>query len=197
MDGMSITKGRYSFHWRAGYQAQITNKGLTATRTKDSYCDAVLIGSQPLEDGRMFEVRIEATVTEWSGSITIGCTTSRPDTVSLPSTLYYQLLDIVSEQRLVLPGESWIMGGSTLVKHGQKLQNPFQQNTESLNIGETVGIARIGRKLKFYINGIDQGTAEDNLPPTVYPMVDLYGKCTQVSIVLPGELYGAKVNSLE
>ena len=51
-------------------------------------------------------------------------------------------------------------------------------------------IARIGRKLKFYVNGTDQGTAaEDNLPPVVYPMVDLYGKCTQISIVLPGKLY--------
>ena len=51
-----------------------------------------------------------------------------------------------------------------------------------------MGIACVGRKLKFYINGRDQGTAEDNLLPVVYPLVDVFANCTQVSIVSPGKL---------
>ena len=180
---MSISRGRYSFHSYAGRLAQITNEGVTATRKSSLiYFDrAVLIGAQPLEDGKMFEVRIEEKVTRWFGllreSIAIGCTTSKPEAVSLPNSL--------SD----FGQDSWIMLGSTVVKHGRQRINDYGRDIESLDIGDAVGIARIGRKLKFYVNGTDQGTAEDNLPEVVYPMVDLYGKCTQISIVLPGELF--------
>ena len=176
---MSIPKGRYSFHSRAGPLAQITNEGLTATRKNplSDFNNAVLIGAQPLEDGKMFEVRIEDKVASWSGSITIGCTTSRPEAVSLPNSLSG------------FGQDSWIMHGSALVKHGRQRVNDYGRDIESLDIDDAVGIARVGKKLKFYVNGVDQGTAEENLPPVVYPMVDLYGKCTQLSIVLPGKLY--------
>ena len=185
---MSIPRGRYSFHSRAGLLAQITNEGLTATMKNplDDFWNAVLIGSQPLEDGKMFEVRIEKTVDgPWVGSVIIGCTTSRPEAVSLPKTLVGE----GSAGNFVQ--DSWIfLGHSRFVKHGR---NPgialgYGCDTELLDIGDTVGMACVGRKLKFYINGSDQGTAEDNLPPVVYPMVDVYGKCVQVSIVSPGKL---------
>ena len=125
----------------------------------------------------MFEVRIEEKVTSWSGPIAIGCTTSRPEAVSLPNSLSG------------FGQDSWIMHGCALVKHGRQRINDYGRDIESLDIGDAVGIARMGRKVKFYVNGTDQGTAEDNLPPVVYLMVDLYGKCTQISIVLPGKLY--------
>ena len=176
---MSIARGRYSFHSHAGPLAQITDEGVTATRKNplSDFNNAVLIGAQPLEDGKMFEVRIEEKVTSWSGSIAIGCTNSRPEAVSLPNSLSG------------FGQDSWIMHGCALVKHGRQRINDYGRDIESLDIGDTVGIARIGGKLKFYVNGTDQGTAEENLPPVVYPMVDLYGKCTQISIVLPGMLY--------
>ena len=176
---MSIARGRYSFHSHAGPLAQITNEGVTATRKNplSDFNNAVLIGAQSLEDGKMFEVRIEEKVTSWSGSIAIGCTTSRPEAVSLPNSLSG------------FGQDSWIMHGCALVKHGRQRINDYGCDIESLDIGDAVGIARMGRKLKFYVNGTDQGTAEDNLPPVVYPMVDLYGKCTQISVVLPGKLY--------
>ena len=176
---MAIARGRYSFHSHAGPLAQITNEGVTATRKNplSDFNNAVLIGAQPLEDGKMFEVRVEEKVTSWSGSIAIGCTTSRPEAVSLPNSLSG------------FGQDSWIMHGCALVKHGRQRINDYGRDIESLDIEDTVGIARIGRKLKFYVNGKDQGTAEDNLPPVVYPMVDLYGKCTKISLLLPGKLY--------
>ena len=184
---MAIARGRYSFHSHAGPLAQITNEGVTAkvTATRKNpdpvnidFNNAVLIGAQPLEDGKMFEIRIEEKVTSWSehGSIAIGCTTARPEVVSLPNSLSG------------FGQDSWIMQGCALVKHGRQRINDYGRDIESLDIGDTVGIARIGRNLKFYVNGKDQGTAEDNLPPVVYPMVDLHGKCTQISIVLPSKL---------
>ena len=184
---MSIPRGRYSFHSRAGPLAQITNEGLTATRKSPLgyFGNAVLIGAQPLEEGKMFEVRIEKTVHRWRGSVIIGCTTFRPEAVLLPTTS----LATIDESKFVQ--DSWIFWApSQLVKHGRNPGTPlcYGRDIESLDIGDTVGIACVGRKLKFYINGSDQGTAEDNLPPVVYPMVDVYGRCAQVSIVSPGKL---------
>lgn len=34
----------------------------------------------------------------------------------------------------------------------------------------------------IYINGISQGIAATNLPAVVYAVIDMYGKCVQVSI---------------
>jgi hypothetical protein len=38
-------------------------------------------------------------------------------------------------------------------------------------------------ELVFYVNGMSQGVAADDLPARVYAVVDLYGKCAQVTIV--------------
>lgn len=39
--------------------------------------------------------------------------------------------------------------------------------------------------LIFYINGESQGVGAEELPNVVYAIVDLYGKCVQVSITSP------------
>ena len=39
--------------------------------------------------------------------------------------------------------------------------------------------------LVFYVNGESQGVAVENVPPVLYAVVDLYGKCVQVSITNP------------
>lgn len=41
--------------------------------------------------------------------------------------------------------------------------------------------------LHYYINGVDQGSACDNVPPNIYGVIDLYGQCAQVSIVNSSE----------
>lgn len=37
----------------------------------------------------------------------------------------------------------------------------------------------------FYVNGESQGVAAEGLPNVVYAVVDLYGKCVQVSVTSP------------
>ena len=37
--------------------------------------------------------------------------------------------------------------------------------------------------LHIFVNGIDQGPAFDDVPARVFAVVDLYGKCSQISIV--------------
>ena len=175
---MSIPRGRYSFHSRAGPLAQITNEGLTAARKNPlrEFNKAVVIGAQPLEDGKMFEVCIEETtkyskekVVPWIGSLNIGWTASRPETVSLSDDTF---------------GDTKEMGECDVICD-------HIWNFRRLDIGDTVGIVRIGRKLKCYVNGQAKAIKKDmkdDLPPVVYPIVDLYGECAQVSIVSSGKL---------
>lgn len=65
---------RYKFFGSCGTQAEISNDGTTAQRRKpqSEFNDAVLIGSEPLVDGVLFQVRIDKKVTSWTGSIMIG-----------------------------------------------------------------------------------------------------------------------------
>ena len=149
---MSIPRGRYSFHSRAGPLAQITNEGLTATRQnpRSNFCNAVLIGAQPLGDAKMFEVRIEETIKSWVGSLIIGCTTSRPEDVWLPKTL-----EVLLHSRIFMQ-DLWMLYSSlAFVKHGcnPPIALRYGYNIDSLDIGDTVGIARVGRKLKFLMAG--------------------------------------------
>lgn len=37
--------------------------------------------------------------------------------------------------------------------------------------------------LHFFVNGADQGPAATGVPPRVYAVVDMYGKCAQVTTV--------------
>lgn len=40
----------------------------------------------------------------------------------------------------------------------------------------------------IFINGISQGVAATDLPTTLYAVIDMYGKCVQVSIYNAGPL---------
>lgn len=39
--------------------------------------------------------------------------------------------------------------------------------------------------LKFFVNGDCQGVAAANLPQMLYAVVDMYGKCAQVTVTAP------------
>ena len=64
----------YSFHRRCGRRAKISNHSRTAERVHhvNEFNNAVVICSQSLEDGKIFEVKIDKKITTWSGSILVG-----------------------------------------------------------------------------------------------------------------------------
>lgn len=43
-------------------------------------------------------------------------------------------------------------------------------------------------ELKFFVNGESQGVAAENIPEKVYAIVNLYGRCAQVTVVPQNDL---------
>lgn len=56
--------------------------------------------------------------------------------------------------------------------------------TFALQAGDTVGVVRKeDGSLHFFVNGVPQGPAAWNVPPSVYAVVDLYGQAAQATIM--------------
>ncbi len=80
-----------------------------------------------------------------------------------------------------------MFNGETLWKDGVRTSYGCQAFT-ALREGDTVGVMKQGSQLHFFVNGQDQGVADGNLSEEtgVYALVDLYGRCTKVTIASGG-----------
>lgn len=65
------------------------------------------------------------------------------------------------------------------------MHEPFSVWSLSLlQAGDTVGVVRKeDGSLHFFVNGVAQGPAAWNVPPSVYAVVDLYGQAAQATIM--------------
>lgn len=119
-----------------------------------------------------FEVRIDVKIHTWSGSIELGVTTSNPDTVELPACAGK------------LKNGTWIMSGISVLKDGNSLMEYYGADLDKLNEGDRVGVMRTSKgELIFFINGESQGVAARDIPKNVFGLINLYGKCGQVTVV--------------
>ncbi|XP_040064057.1 neuralized-like protein 4 [Ixodes scapularis] len=163
-----------SFHQRKGYLVTISNGNRTAQRIHphQEFNNGIVMSAQPLRDHQLFEVRIDKKVATWSGSIEIGVTALDPCTLAFPSSATN------------LREGSWVMSGTGVLQDGQPLVEEYGTDLDQLGEGDRVGVMRsTAGELQFFVNGRSQGVAARRLPPRVYAVVDLYGKCAQVSIV--------------
>ena len=74
--------------------------------------------------------------------------------------------------------------GSSILRDGHTSVEEYGQDLDQLGEGDRIGVIRTERgALHFYVNGEDQGPAVSNIPERVWAIVDMYGKCAQVTIV--------------
>ena len=108
----------------------------------------------------------------WSGSIEIGVIALDPENIELPASA------------TALCEGSWILSGCTVLRNSESILDEYGCDLDACAIGDRIGVqrTRIG-ELRIYLNGVDQGVAAVNLPKKVYAVVDLYGKCTKVTVV--------------
>uniref|UniRef100_A0A8B9PAZ3 NHR domain-containing protein n=1 Tax=Apteryx owenii TaxID=8824 RepID=A0A8B9PAZ3_APTOW len=133
----------------------------------------LVLSRDPLRPGRVFTVRIDRKVNSWSGSIEVGVTALDPAELDFPSSA------------TGLRGGSWVVSGCSVLRDGRSLREDFGPDLDALGEGDRVGVqATPGGELRLWVNGRDWGVAAAGLPPRVWAVVDLYGKCTQVTVVL-------------
>lgn len=170
--------GDLRFYHIHGRNARISNNGMTASRPRaySEFSEAIVVCNRPLRDGELFEVVIEKMVDRWSSSIEAGVTAIRPDELEFPSTM------------TEIDHDTWVLSGSSLMRDGVTLRNMYSCDLDSLTTRTKLGMMRnIDGTLHYYVDGVDQGPAFEGLPQYVYPVIDLYGQCAQVSIVSPGD----------
>uniref|UniRef100_A0A8C4EKB9 Neuralized-like protein 4 n=1 Tax=Dicentrarchus labrax TaxID=13489 RepID=A0A8C4EKB9_DICLA len=165
---------RLLFHTNCGQKAAIISDGRTALRphATDDFNHGVVLSSRPLRSNEVFQVRIDKMVDKWAGSIEIGVTTHNPAYLQLPSTMTN------------LRSGTWMMTGNGVMHNGTTILDEYGHNLDRLKAGDTVGVVRKeDGSLHFFVNGVAQGPAAWNVPPSVYAVVDLYGQAAQATIM--------------
>lgn len=165
---------RLIFHTNCGTHAEVINNGRTAHRpnASDDFNNGVVLTARPLKTGEFFEVRLDKVVTKWAGSIEIGVTTHSPIELEFPFTMTN------------VRSGTWMMTGSGIMHNGTIIQEQYGINLDRLQVGDRVGLVRKENgQLHFFVNGVDQGSAANNVPEKVFGVVDLYGQAVGVSII--------------
>ena len=108
----------------------------------------------------------------WSGSIEIGVSTFDPSSLSFPTSA------------TGFREGTWVMSGSSILKDGHAIIEEYGRDLDQLSESDRVGVLRTAAgALHFFVNGVDQGPAVTGIPNKVYAVVDMYGKCAQVTVV--------------
>ncbi|XP_017068306.1 neuralized-like protein 4 isoform X2 [Drosophila eugracilis] len=160
-----------SFHTRCGRSVRLYNNNRMAQRSMRDFSYALVFSAEPLEDDVLFEVVIEKKNTSWGGSIEIGVTAESPDDLELVACA------------TAMRNGTWVMSGMDVRKDGRRLFEFYGTDLETLNENDRVGVMRTSSNdLVFYVNGESQGVAAKNMPKPLWALVDLYGRCVQVSL---------------
>lgn len=164
------------FHECHGTLIFLSNQNRTARRRSPTteFNNGVIFSKTPLRGTEIFEVRLDRKIGTWSGSFAIGVTTCDPRTVEIPSSA------------AGLKNGSWIMSGASVLRDGSALLDEYGRDLDELNEGDVVGVQRqIDGTLYFYVNGVSMGVAARNIPVNVFAVIDLYGKCVEISVHQP------------
>ncbi|CAK1555013.1 unnamed protein product [Leptosia nina] len=177
IDSTATVYPEMCFHRVHGRNARLSRTRLTASRSAvySEFNDAVLFSSRPLRECDMFELRIDSMVDCWIGSLEIGVTAIRPDDLE-ECALAGTATD--------LSYDTYILSGSAMMKDGECVRSGYALDLDTLSVGSRVGVMwHADRSLHYYLDGMDMGKAWYVPHLNIYAVVDLYGQCTQVTIL--------------
>lgn len=164
--------GASEFHSRHGRLVFMSNANKTARRRNPGaeFNHGLIFSKHTLKENEIFQIRVDRVVNSWSGSMAIGVTTANPSNIDIPSSA------------AGLKNGYWIMSGVSVIKDGVTILDNYGRDLDELSEGDLVGVSRRADGcLHFYVNGNDFGVACANVPPVLYAVIDLYGKCVEVS----------------
>lgn len=162
------------FHYKCGERITLTNGSCTAERNDGDFDHGLVVTAEPLANDVLFEIKIDRKVSSWSGSLEIGVIETDPLNFEFPACASK------------IHSGAWIMSSTSVYHNGTCLIEHYGMDLDKLNQEDRIGVVRTSEgDLMFYINGESLGVAAEGLPPIVFGIVDLYGKCVQVTITNP------------
>jgi len=79
---------------------------------------------------------------------------------------------------------TWVFSGCSLMRDGHTIVDEYGRDLDQLSEGDRVAVMRTSvGVLHLYVNGVDQGPAATGIPSCMWAVVDMYGKCAQVTVV--------------
>ncbi|XP_028174207.1 neuralized-like protein 4 isoform X1 [Ostrinia furnacalis] len=174
-------KNEMCFHRVHGRNAYLNRARTTAYRgtVYSEFNDAVLFSSRPLRECDMFELRIDKMVDCWIGSLEIGVTAIRPEDLESNGGV-----GALAGTATDLSWDTYILSGAAMMKDGECVRSGYPLDLDTLTVGSRVGIMwHADRSLHYYLDGMDMGKAWYVPHLNIYAVVDLYGQCTQVTIM--------------
>lgn len=169
---MKITRFPFRFSECHGKSIMLTEGNRLATRGRDLQ-QCLIFSAYPLAAKELFEVALVTVSPQYAGSVKIGITTFVPS--EIPGSAPPNIASI--------PGDCWYISGSELRGRNKSLNHNFCPSLDWLRCGDRIGLKRTAESgLKIFINSEDMGTAINNLPETIYVVVELFGTCTSVRV---------------
>ncbi|EDV24207.1 uncharacterized protein TRIADDRAFT_57456 [Trichoplax adhaerens] len=176
-------KSGMTFYYDCAKNIIIKNDGQTAERCR-GYDHAVVVSQDPLLDNKLFQVKIDTIDEHWSGAIAIGVTGLSPKQFDNISTAVNVKL------------ATWVISDCSVYRNSVRTVDHYCTDLKEYTVTDVIGIICDEQHcLHLYINGVDQGVAAENMPPIRYALVDLYGKCKQVTI-LPDNFNSKPLNDV-
>ncbi|CAB4005063.1 Hypothetical predicted protein, partial [Paramuricea clavata] len=162
-----------SFHSKCGLNI-IMDALCTTARRKARYNDGLVFSRKPLANKEMFQIRVDSLNPSWSGSLAVGVlATHSLDKLNLPATA----VSLRSNCCVLVHGSQIYINGNKT-----DIQYPF--NFDDLREGDRVGlICDDDNRLHIIVNDTDKGFVDHEISTTKHAMLDLYGRCEQLSVV--------------
>nr|KAG5698954.1 hypothetical protein BaRGS_024875 [Batillaria attramentaria] len=118
------------------------------------------------------KVRIENLDPQWSGSLQVGVIGFPPDRLSFPG-----VATAIKRSAIVVQGQAVFVCGA-------KVKENYGCDLSTVQCRHMVGIMVDNDAcLHVFVNGHDQGVAARDIPQPCYALFDLYGQCTQITMI--------------
>lgn len=155
-----------------GKSIMLTEGNRLATRGRDLQ-QCLIFSAYPLSPKETFEIVLVNVALQFAGSIKIGVTTFVP--TEIPGSAPPNISSI--------PADCWYISGSELRGKNKILHHNYTPSLDWLRSGDRIILKRSNEgALRFFINSEDMGVAVNNLPETVYVVIELFGTCTSVRV---------------
>ena len=171
---MKIVENPLKFNHQTGRFISLSQENKIASKVtpNKNYNNGLVFSAAPLQENQMFEVRIDKKISNWTGSLKIG--------------IIQRLPNIIPETSYQLKSGSWLLMENKIVENGHRNKSSGF-SLDELQEGDMVGLMKADQDVSYFVNGEKKGVLADRIANHVYAVVDIYGRCAQVSIVTPEE----------